>query len=80
MPCQVKFPVQNGAFSPDKEQGLPVVQQPDLIGRQKLPPGLLVVDAEAAASPFALPIGPGVQRFLAHKLRDVFVSFFLIAA
>ena len=80
MAHQVVLIVQHGALPTDEQNRLAVVQHPHLVGGEQFPARLLVVDAEAAASPTAVAVGVGIQRFLAHELGDVFVGFLLVAA
>ena len=44
----------------------------------KLPACLLVVNTEASASSPAAAVGVRIQRFPAHKLGNVFMSFLLV--
>lgn len=71
---QVVLIVQHGAFPTDEQNRLAVVQHPHLIGGEQFPARLLVVDTEASASPTAVAVGVGIQRFLAHELGDILVG------
>ena len=77
---QVVLIVQHGALPTDEQNRLAVVQHPHLIGGEQFPARLLVVDAEAAASPTAVAVGVGIQRFLAHELGNILVGLLFIAA
>ena len=76
----VIFPGDHRPFPTDKQDRLLIVQQTDLIRRQKFPAGLLEIGGITAVPAFRLPVGIRIQRLLSQQFGDVFMTLFLIAA
>ena len=75
---QVVLEIQNRAFSADKQDRIPVIQQSHLVRRHQLPPGVLIVGGEVSAHTVAFTVGIRVDSGFAEQFGHIFVCALLV--
>ena len=76
----IVFIVDNGPFAANEDNGLAVVQHPNLVRGEQLAPCLLEVLRIGTVAAPAAAGGRGINGFFPQQLGNVLVGFLFIAA